>query len=219
MRLEAEQRTWTLPPARAALIGAGKPVTVTLQSDLQASSVLFHQDFVPPPHAPLAVFEMTPLSRELVRECQQWGPDAGELSAYASSVFFTLAQVVWRLSEQPSPASMPQGHSLIVQRALDYSERNLANDLDVKRVAASVATTPRSLARHFADEIGMTWSEAVRRQRMIRAIEALASTSASISAIAYAVGYNSLSAFNSAFRAFAGQSPSAYRRSIRNSQK
>ncbi|MBV2184675.1 MAG: hypothetical protein KUL88_09080, partial [Rhizobium sp.] len=30
MRLEADGRRWTLPPARAALIAAGHPVTITI---------------------------------------------------------------------------------------------------------------------------------------------------------------------------------------------
>ena len=57
----------------------------------------------------------------------------------------------------------------------------------------------------------MTWREALRRVRMIRAVEALATSDAPITEIAMSVGYNSLSAFNAAFRDLTGKSPSAYR--------
>jgi AraC-like DNA-binding protein len=70
---------------------------------------------------------------------------------------------------------------------------------------------PRSLARRFMGEIGMTWGEAQRRMRMIRAIEAMAEGERTVADIALSVGYSSLSAFNAAFRDFTGQTPTEFR--------
>lgn len=61
----------------------------------------------------------------------------------------------------------------------------------------------------------MTWRETLRRIRLIRAVEALASSNSSITEIALAVGYNSLSAFNAAFRDLTGKSPGEYRATFR----
>jgi hypothetical protein len=74
MRLEAEGRGWTLPPARAALIHAGREITVAMPQKLSACSVLFDPDFVPAPAASLSVFEISPLARELVLTCRAYGP-------------------------------------------------------------------------------------------------------------------------------------------------
>ena len=57
----------------------------------------------------------------------------------------------------------------------------------------------------------MTWRAALRRLRVLRAIEQLAGTEHSVTQIAVDVGYTSLSAFQAAFRDLIGQTPSEYR--------
>jgi AraC-like DNA-binding protein len=82
-------------------------------------------------------------------------------------------------------------------------------------IARATGQSTRALARRFADEMGMTWRQALQRLRLMRAVEALATTDAPVTEIALDVGYNSLSAFNAAFRELVGTSPTAYRRSFR----
>ena len=60
----------------------------------------------------------------------------------------------------------------------------------------------------------MTWSEALRRIRIIQAIEALAASNTSITEIALSVGYSSLSGFNAAFHEVMDMTPSQYRASF-----
>jgi hypothetical protein len=164
IRLEAQGQRWTLPPARAALIAANQPITISILSKLTSASVLFAPDFMPAPTAVLSVFDVSALARELVVECRAWAPDCGPLTPYAHSIFDTLAAVVLNLAKSPSPCVLP---------------------------------TPTSYT--------------LRRIRMIRAVEALASSDALITEIAMAVGDNSLSSFNVAFRDLTGKSPSQYR--------
>ena len=57
----------------------------------------------------------------------------------------------------------------------------------------------------------MTWRAALRRMRVLRAIELLAASDAPITSIAMDVGYSSLSAFQAAFRDLVGETPSDYR--------
>ena len=69
-------------------------------------------------------------------------------------------------------------------------------------------------ALRFADEMGQSWRDTLRRMRVIRAMELLAATDAQIADVAFQVGYGSLSGFNAAFREFAGCAPGDYRRSL-----
>src|SRR5258705_13846899 len=73
LRLEAQGQAWLLPPARAALIEAGRPIQVSIPQPVTSASVLFDPGFAPPPPAPLTVFDLTPLARALVAECGAWG--------------------------------------------------------------------------------------------------------------------------------------------------
>ncbi|HEX4473366.1 MAG TPA: AraC family transcriptional regulator [Nocardioides sp.] len=215
LRLEAHGNVWVLPPARAALIAAQEPIQVAIAQPVITSSVLFDPGFAPQPPAPLTVFDLTSLARALVTECVEW-PDAEEpLPAYARTMFGALAAVAWRLAEHPSPVTVPAGRSPELRRALALTEGGLTAELRFADVARDVGLVPRSLARRFEDECGMTWSAVLRRMRVLRAIERLATDQESVTTIAHAVGYTSLSAFNVAFRDLTGRTPTDYRSTFR----
>jgi AraC-like DNA-binding protein len=215
LRLEAHGKSWVLPPARAALIAAGEVIQVAIPQPVTTSSVLFDPAFAPEPSAPLTVFDLSPLARALVSECVAM-PDVDEpLSPYARSVFGALAAVAWRLAQRPSPVTVPAGQSPELRRALALTSDRLADDVQFEDVARAVGLVPRSLARRFEEECGMTWRAVLRRMRVLRAIEGLAASGDSVTTIAHAVGYTSLSAFNAAFRDLTGRTPTQYRATFR----
>lgn len=215
LRLEAQGRAWLLPPARAALIEAGHLIRVSLPHPVTTASVLFDTAFTPAPPAPLAVFDLSPLARTLVTECGTWGNSDQPLTAYAETLFAALAVVTWRLAEQPSPVVVPVGRSPELRRALRLTEERLAGEVRFEDLADEVGLAPRSLARRFSEEAGMTWRAALRRMRVLRAIEELAAGDTPVTKIAYMVGYSSLSAFNAAFQELTGRTPTEYRASFR----
>jgi AraC-like DNA-binding protein len=215
LRLEGQGQTWLLPPARAALIEAGRPIQVSIPQPVTTASVLFGTSFAPTPSAPLAVFDLSPLARALVAECRNWGESDEPLPAYAITLFTALAAVSWRLAERPSPVVVPAGQSPELRRALELTQERLGSDIRFEDVASQIGLVPRSLARRFEDEIGMTWRAVLRRMRVLRAIEKLAEDDAPVTEIAFAVGYASLSAFNAAFRELTGRTPTEYRASFR----
>ena len=98
------------------------------------------------------------------------------------------------------------------RRALALTEKRLADDPRIDEIASAIGLTSRSLARRFAEELGMTWSAALRRMRVLRAIEMLAADDASVTTIAMRVGYSSLSAFQAAFSELTAKTPTEYRR-------
>ena len=200
IRLEADGQRWTLPPARAALISAGHPITITILSKLKSASVLFSPDFVEAPQQVLSVFDMSPLARELVRECRDWGPDEGPLTPFATRIFGTLADVVQHLSLVPSKCVLPSPVSPQLKKAVQLTEDTAHTDPSFEEIAFSSNQSPRALARRFAGEMGMTWREVLRHVRIMKAVEALATTDGQITQIALSVGYGSLSGFNAAFR-------------------
>lgn len=215
LRLEAQGRAWLLPPARAALIEAGQPIRVSISQPVTTASVLFDIRFAPAPTAPLSVFDLSPLARALLTECGNWGDNDQPLGAYAETLFAALAAVAWRLAEQPSPVVVPVGRSPELRRAMELTEEQLGESVRFADLADAVGLAPRSLARRFADETGMTWRASLRRMRILRAIEMLAAGDTPITRIAFVVGYTSLSAFNAAFQELTGRTPTEYRASFR----
>jgi AraC-like DNA-binding protein len=215
LRLEAQGLRWTLPPARAALIAADHPILIAKLTPVTTASVLFATDFMPVPSQAISVFDLSPLARELIGECRDWGAEAGPLTPYTRRLFDTLAAVVLKLTETPCPFVMPVPSSPALERALALTEAEAGGQPSFAAIARATGQSPRALARRFADELGMTWRQALQRVRLMRAVEALATTPAPVTDIALDVGYSSLSAFNAAFRDLVGTSPTAYRRSLR----
>jgi AraC-like DNA-binding protein len=215
LRLEAQGQAWVLPPARAALIEAGRPIRVSIPHPVTTASVLFDTGFTAAPPAPLTVFDLDPLARLLVKECGAWGESDEPLCGYAETLFAALAAVTWRLAERPSPVVVPAGRSPELRRALRLTEERLGGEVRFGDVAREVGLAPRSLARRFEEETGMTWRAVLRRMRVLRAIEELAAADTPVTRIAFTVGYASLSAFNAAFQELTGRTPTQYRASFR----
>ena len=211
LRLEFDGTSWTLPPARAALIAAGVSIEVTIPRATTTSSVLFDTGFVDRSPPDLTVFDLTPLAHELISECSQWSDEHASLDRYATAIFQALAETTWALAQTPCPAHMPTGRSGEVRRALAITAERLTEDPRLVDIAAEVGVASRTLARRFERELGMTWRAALRRLRVLAAIEQLAGTDHSVTRVAMDVGYSSLSAFQAAFRDLTGQTPSEYR--------
>ena len=110
---------------------------------------------------------------------------------------------------------MPLATSPPLVRAMELTEARAAGEMTFEQVAADTGQSPRALSRRFATELGMTWREALRRIRITRAVELLATGDTPVTVVALGVGYNSISAFNAAFRDLMGSSPSDYRASFR----
>ena len=216
MTLEADGKRWSLPPARAALIAANHPILVSLPQKVVACSALFAPSFAPDPPTTLAVFDMSSLARELLLPLRAISKGT-ELNSYTTSLFQALIAEVWRLALQPSSVAMPLPKSETLKRALAITEQLLEQDLLFENLAREVATTPRSLARHFMAELGMTWSQTRQRLRLLKAIEMMSKDEKSLTEIAVSVGFASQSAFNDAFRKFVGKTPAAYRASFSDS--
>lgn len=215
LRLEAQGLRWILPPARAALIAADNPIRISILTAATTASALFAKNFMPAPRQAVTVFDLSPLARELIDECRAWGAESGQLDPYARRLFDTLAAIVLRLADTPSPFVMPLPCSLALQRALTLTEDLADAEPSFAAIARATGQSPRALSRRFADEMGMTWRQALRRLRLIQAVEVLAMSDAPVTEVAMRVGYASLSAFNAAFRDMVGMTPTDYRRSFR----
>jgi transcriptional regulator GlxA family with amidase domain len=159
----------------------------------------------------LAVIDMTSLARALVAECSHWVDEDAAVDDYSTTMFRALAHVTWSLAESPSRAQMPSGRSAEVRQALTITAAQLEGQPRIDDIAGQIGLASRSLARRFEQELGMTWRGALRRLRMLRAIELLAATDHTVTQIAMDVGYSSLSAFESAFRDLTDKTPTEFR--------
>jgi AraC-like DNA-binding protein len=211
VRLEIAGRRWMLPPSYAAWIPAQTKLGVSISHPMTCCSVLFRPDFMDGLPAETVVFTMTSLARDMIYYSRRWGPQAENFDAHATHFFQALAHTCTDLARQPSEVWTPMGRSEGMKRAIAYTEEHLDQDVALADVASAAHLSERTLVRRYADEVGMTWRQSLRRLRMIRAVELLSNEEEAIVQIALQAGYASLSAFNKAFREFSGHTPSEFR--------
>ena len=98
-----------------------------------------------------------------------------------------------------------------IQRAIDYVEAHLDEELDYDEIARRSASSPFHFQRVFSILCGYTLAEYVRFRRLSVAGMKLASGKAKVIDVALECGYDSPDSFAKAFRAFHGITPSLAR--------
>lgn len=97
----------------------------------------------------------------------------------------------------------------------EFIEDNLSRDISLTELAAIAELSPYHFCRAFKAAVGEPPHRYQMRRRVERAKALLAEPSLSVTDVATAVGYNSLSRFSAVFRKATGHSPRTYRQILR----
>jgi AraC-like DNA-binding protein len=209
--LEVADRQWILPPQRAAWVAANVLIRIQARAAVTSSSILFARDSIPPPPYECRVFAVSPLAREMILYAMRWGIDRDPLDTTAEHFFAAVAGVCAEAAAHPEQFWLPRARSEVLTRAMEYILEHLDARLRIEDIASAINVSSRTLARRFVEEAHLTCGQCIGRLRMVRAMELLAQCDMPITEVAYAVGFESSSAFNAVFRRFAQETPSQYR--------
>lgn len=210
LRLEAENGVYLLPPQRAAWIPAGVMHRTTLHN-VSSGSVFFAPSLVPAEQTGVRIISAAPLVREMVRYALRWPPTRDPADTLANSFFGTLGMLCSEWIREEMPFRLPAARTRQVATAMEYTLRNLET-ATIESAAGAAALSVRQFRRRLGAECGIPWRQFLHQARMLRAMELLVAPRANITGVAYAVGFNSLSAFAKSFTLFTGETPSAFRR-------
>ena len=103
----------------------------------------------------------------------------------------------------------------IVERARRWLVQHLADPYDLTALAKAAATSPRTLARHFAATHGMSPHQYLERLRVERACLLLQTTYIPVEEVGRSSGLTSPSTFRRVFIKHMGDLPAEYRRRYR----
>ncbi len=134
-----------------------------------------------------------------------------DMSAAARSLGLSTSD----LSEYETRRCVVQSDADVVSRLQHILEHNLLH-VDSARLAKLLGFSERSMQRKLRDR-GTSLSEQVSHARIERARAILETTGASVTEVAFAVGFRSLEHFSRSFRARCGIALSAYRTTITRS--
>lgn len=110
-----------------------------------------------------------------------------------------------------------QGRSDALQRVLKFIDENLSRDISLNEVSEAAFLSPSYLSQLLKKQTGMAFIEWLTARRMEQAQHLLAHSVERISEIANVVGFSDEAYFTRRFRQRFRQSPSEYRKSMRNS--
>lgn len=205
LRVETEAGLWVVPPQRAVWIPASMLHQVRMTGGVEMRT-LYVQAELPGLPDGCRVIAVSPLLRELIVTFAVLTPDYPP-----DGPIGRLAAVI--LDQLRAPASAPLHLPLPRDARLRRVAAGLLADPSDRRPlrawARTVGASARTLARLFEVETGMGFA-AWRQQ--LRLHEALARLTAgeAVTSVAFAVGYDSPSAFIAMFRKALGSSPQRY---------
>ena len=102
-----------------------------------------------------------------------------------------------------------------IQYAQEILMNNLTNPPSLMELALQVGMCDYNLNRGFKEVLNTTVFGYLRDRRMERAQQFLLDGQLKVATVAHAVGYNSPTSFNAAFKQKYGMSPKAYQLSVR----
>ena len=109
----------------------------------------------------------------------------------------------------PEEAPTPTVASSALLPAIYYVERNFQDKIASEDAARLCGMSPFRFGRAFKDAFGMPFRDYVVRVRLQEASRLLQNPQASVSEVAYTVGFNDMSYFSRMFKRYFGVSPSA----------
>ncbi|NBB86921.1 MAG: response regulator [Bacteroidetes bacterium] len=111
----------------------------------------------------------------------------------------------------PAPKTVTSADDAFLERVREAVEAHLSDDsFSVQRLAEAVGVSRGHLHRQLKAIVGQTPTDLIRTVRLERATHLLAGRAGTVSEIAYAVGFKSISHFSDSFVQAYGCRPSAY---------
>ena len=211
--VETATARFLLPPQQAVWIPAGVEHCSTL-TQVKTVSVFFDLSMGLPTEDRVRILAAAPVMREMILYARRWPVSRTSTDRTAEAFFRALALLVAEWLENETPLCLPTASDPLVDAAMQYTRQHLAH-LTMSDLCRAVGASERTMRRAFVADTGMSWRQYLQESRLLKAMALIAESDRGFLEISLAVGFDSASAFTRAFRRYAGESPSDYRRRVR----
>jgi len=204
MRLETKEEAWIVPHNYALYIPAGTDHQVRMHGTVQMRTLYINGGRALNRSRGLGVFSVSNLLRELILalsdEPIQYDPDS------RAGLIARIIELEIELSREIS-LNIPLPEDLRLQKLCAELLKDPSDRRTLYEWSDTAGASPRTLARLFKSELGMSFNQWRQRIRFHGALEGL-NRGEKISKIAGDHGYQSASAFAYAFKKVMGKTPS-----------
>jgi AraC-like DNA-binding protein len=203
LRVVTGAGTFVMPPEWAVWVPSW------VRHDVQASTPLTLRSVYVEPESAInlpdrcCVVSVPPLLRELILESATL-PDLYEVGGPDGRLMAVILDRITALEHRP--VVVPQVHDELLLPIADALTSDPADARGLDEWGRELGASGRTLSRRFVADVGMPFATWRRQVRLLAALEHLAA-SEPVSAVAFAVGYESASAFIAAFTRSLGTTP------------
>jgi signal transduction histidine kinase/ABC-type sugar transport system substrate-binding protein/AraC-like DNA-binding protein len=110
---------------------------------------------------------------------------------------------------------LPKATSILVKAAIAYLHQNYTLHVTRQEIARAVGVSSNYLSRIFHQEVGLSTWDCLNRIRILKAREILENSPDPITMVATQVGFEDSAYFSRIFKKHTGQSPQAYRQTVK----
>jgi AraC-like DNA-binding protein len=204
--VRTKSHRWVVPPQRAVWIPGGVAHALSSRKPFRLLTLYATHRALSVPDAPCVV-AIDGLVQELLAAAARFGPSYPEDGAEARLVRVLLDRLptlkVARALSLPEPASRE------LARITASLRESPADGRTFEAWAKLVKLVPRTAARRFVAETGLTFGQWRTQLRLHAALVRLGEGE-SVTAVAFEVGYADVSSFIAAFKAQMGETPARY---------
>jgi AraC-like DNA-binding protein len=206
MSVTADNANFVIPPQRAIWLPSYVEHEVSCRGHVSLRTLYFDESLTGMADRACRVIEVSDFLKALIVEMARCGANYGE-GGRETQIAQLLVDELKRMPTAPYRAPMPRDYRIL--RVCKAILADPADQRDLDELASLAGMGRRTFTRLFKTETGM--GLAVWRQQ-VRLMEALSMLSAGepVTSVAFAVGYESPSAFSAMFRRSFGVPPSQY---------
>ncbi|WP_437887206.1 AraC family transcriptional regulator [Phytobacter sp. V91] len=208
VRVETAQGCWVVPPGRGVWLPAGTQHAISITGNVAARTLFIDPLARADLPASCQIVQITPLLRELIVASftlnEEYLPGSRDERVYE----LVLDEI---RGMQTLPFCLPDPQSEVLKKLCLQICASIGQPWSSAKAAGIVSMSEKTLNRHFQQQTSLSYSEWVRRAKLIEGLIRLAQGH-SVLRVALDLGYGSHSAFTAMFRRVMGISPSDYYR-------
>ncbi len=206
MNLKTHGGVWIVPQYRAVWLPSGEEHCVETRTGLRMHSVYCRGKLLKALPGKASLISVSNLLRELILWLERRRREAGYKNT-VDSVNGLFIDLMAR-TDTP-PLYIPQPTDTRLKRIYKALHHNPAESTTLQEWAQELAISSRGLARLFDSNVGLSFTKFREQIRLQASFEALAA-GASVSQVAYELGFTSSSSFIKAFRLATGVTPGKF---------
>ncbi|HCP24099.1 MAG: AraC family transcriptional regulator [SAR202 cluster bacterium] len=206
VKVTADTGSWVVPQHRGVWIPAKTEHQIESSGPVSMRSVYVREDSVDGLPQECGVVAVSPLLRELILGAVD-SPKLYEPASRTGRIMDLILDEVRRLPVEP--LHLPEPWDPRARQITTALREHPENSTTLEDWGPVVGASPRTLARLFLAETGMTFRHWQRQARLLEGLMRLASGEP-VTTVALEVGYENPSAFISMFRRSLGVTPGKY---------